>query len=881
MDNSNFHPMKKVLVEHVSDDIRAVAQNSNVEQQKTLVTARALADIFSGDAFDKTRSMDAKYFTGDDVDLNKLTDSCIRYVEKDKYVNGPDSISYSGLITVSSVLAGGTLSWDADKNATRDGEPTSIRQIIYPEDLDDFTAYTRVGIYKHGAWSFSLWLPLGGQMLRICVTEATKAGLLTGPSAKLRPNVIYELHCSASEIKLPDANTFPTGTKIVFEQYPGAAIKDGSGNVVVSPRKSQITYTEKDETGASQTYATYAIPALDKIRTSAEDYRESGAWYENSVGAVQYPFEVVDLEKSYTPPGGTLVSRTWLLDVDQDAIARTGDLAALIDAHTDQSLADIVRYNSRTIGDADKAKELVISRQATFAGTFKLTIIPQTGKTFSQLTDGFSFKAYLVNENSDGTSTDPSVYDWVEVSRGASLDPTLRYYYNDVSGKKLLAGIGGFVADWDDINADILFVKKYVGANLESAASSSVAIAAFTGKTAPEDKTNCDISKADLVRYGLFEGYIRANRNTTLVIVIDSNNHLLDKTVIIPSITFEPNPHDSYIEKSNINSTALTTAELEALARKDRPSEMVASADIVAKIYTDIVSKLQKRGMFFGPRPMPTTTETDDLGKHVVANFNAAIEPGIYTVNAMAGDNGRRGTAVNRYYGSGNPDTIGYPIEIEGSTAPTGSNACISNAVLHVYRSDVYPDNMLKETDASNASRFTRITQVFYGDLNRINPEGIVPEGNAYEAAPLVSVRYGIVKGSTVTWSRWARLTREKAPSWFSVSEANNIHYVKNADGSYLVTKEQIAERMRYSNDFELNNGTGSKILLTVELPDPSHELIDLTFDVRADITPTFTYTRNGVDYTYSAPENMVEGSNRARFIFSSNRSYWYLVTAG
>jgi hypothetical protein len=286
--------------------------------------------------------------------------------------------------------------------------------------------------------------------------------------------------------------------------------------------------------------------------------------------------------------------------------------------------------------------------------------------------------------------------------------------------------------------------------------------------------------------------------------------------------------------------------------------------------------------MFFGPRPIPTITETDDLGKHTVANFNATTEPGIYTVNAVAGDNGRVG-AENRWYGSGYPDAMGYPIEIEGSTAPGGSNAHISNAVLHVYRSDVYPDNMLKETDASNASRFTRITQVFYGDLNRINPSGIVPDGNAYEAAPLVSVRYGIVKGSTVTWSRWVRLTREKIVTWFSVSGENQIPYVKNVDGSYSVTKKQIAERMRFSNEFELYNETGSKILLTVELPDPTSELIDLTFDVHASITPTFTYTRNGVaePYTYSAPENMVEGANKARFTFSSNRSYWYLVTAG
>jgi hypothetical protein len=190
---------------------------------------------------------------------------------------------------------------------------------------------------------------------------------------------------------------------------------------------------------------------------------------------------------------------------------------------------------------------------------------------------------------------------------------------------------------------------------------------------------------------------------------------------------------------------------------------------------------------------------------------------------------------------------------------------------------------MLKETDASNASRFTRITQLFYGDMTRIDPEGNVHASSAYEAAPLVSIRYGIVKGSTITWSRWTRLTKEKCVTWCYVAEEASTNYVKNVDGSYTLTKEQIAQCMRYSQDFNLSNETGSKILLTVELPDPSTELIDLTFDVQASITPTFTYTRKGAaePYTYSAPENMVEGANKARFTFSSDRSHWYLVTAG
>lgn len=877
MDTTNFHQKKRVLIEHVTDDIRAV-QQSNVGQQSTLLTARAIADIFKGDAFDRDRATDAGYYTGSNVDFNKLTDACIRYVEEGSYVNGPESINYSGFISIASVLPGGTLTWDSNDNALRGGENKSVRQIFYPDNLEDFTAYTRVGAYSAGVWTFGLWLPLGGQMLRVKVTEVTKEGLV-GASASLRPNVIYELHCSAGNIALPDANKYPTGTKIIFEQYPGEAEKDGSGNVVVAARKSRISYTEPDESGKDVEYATYAIPALDKIRTSAEDYRDTCAWYENSVGAVQYGFEIVDLEHSYNV-GGKEYTRTWLLDVDQDAIARTGDLAALIDAHTDQSLADFVRYSSRTFTTAQRSQELIISKQATFAGHFKLSIVPATGKSLSSLTNGFGIRIYLVNESGDGTTTDSGIYDWVEVRRPGALDPNVRYYYNDVSGKKLLAGVGGYVDNWDDINADVLYTKNYLGEGLSSASGSVAAIATFVGKTSPSDVLSANLGKTELSRMGEFTGYIRSNRNVTVVVVIESDNHSADNKVIIPSLTFTPNPHDTYIEKTNINSTALTVEELAALAKQGRPSDMVTSANIVAKIYTDIVSKLQKQGLFFGPRPIPTTTETDDDGTHVVANFNAAIEPGIYTINAKAGVTGK---VDNVTYGLGAPEIMGSPIEIEGSTAPTGSNAFISNAVLHVYRSDVYPDNMLKETDAANASKFTRITQVFYGDANTFAASRVALEGAAYEADPLVSVRYGIVKGTTVTWSSWVRLTNGNKYTWVSTSGSEYHNYTKNSDGSYTLPKDLILKQLRVSGKFALINTSGSKINLTVELPNPRKERIDVEFEVAANINPTFTYTRDGESdpYTYTAPADIAEAPNMVKYTFSSEKNHWYLTTAG
>ena len=70
MRNDSLHPRRKVLLEHISDDIRAARQRSAELQAKTLLTGRAIADVMSSDVFDVANETDGKYFVEGKVDFN-------------------------------------------------------------------------------------------------------------------------------------------------------------------------------------------------------------------------------------------------------------------------------------------------------------------------------------------------------------------------------------------------------------------------------------------------------------------------------------------------------------------------------------------------------------------------------------------------------------------------------------------------------------------------------------------------------------------------------------------------------------------------------------------------------------------------------------------
>ena len=132
MDVATIPPMKPVLVTKVSDDISTL-QKGDVEKQRTVLTARAIEDIFKCAPIVKTNATDADYFDGDKVDLDRITHACSRSLEADQYKNGPiitinhrdtDSTGewavdntpdttkvLPGMLYVFSILDNGDLSW--------------------------------------------------------------------------------------------------------------------------------------------------------------------------------------------------------------------------------------------------------------------------------------------------------------------------------------------------------------------------------------------------------------------------------------------------------------------------------------------------------------------------------------------------------------------------------------------------------------------------------------------------------------------------------------------------------------------------------------------------------------------------------------------------
>ena len=418
MRNDPLHPRRKVLVEHISDDIRAARQRPAELQAKTLVTGRAIADVLSSDVFGLDNDVDRKYFTENSVDFNLCTDACIRFVDENSYVNGPVSVTYRGFIHVAAVLPGGTISYDEENFLDRNGTPVAIRQIFYPNDPQDFDAYTRVGNWNssEGRYEWSGWVSLSSRMIRVLVTERSVSNPNTNPirSGSLRTNVIYELHCGGQVIELPNADVYPTATKIYFEQYSNGSAVYTEINTETNPEPSPnvrywvdkvvgttvrkvlagttgyitefedgkkyyiqaapvawinlVRYTEQVEdaaTGETKTevYETQMIPSLDTIRTS-DNSVSSSSWFYDNEQACAYNFEVVDRESPvvYEEDGTeTSSSHTWMLDVDAEAVTAMSDMAELLDSHTDRMMSDIVQYEARTfkgdggnfVGDTD------------------------------------------------------------------------------------------------------------------------------------------------------------------------------------------------------------------------------------------------------------------------------------------------------------------------------------------------------------------------------------------------------------------------------------------------------------------------------------------------------------------------------------------------
>ena len=98
MDVDTIHAMKPVLVTDVSDDIN-VLQKDDVTKQRTVLTARAIEDVFKCAPIIQTNESvalhpDNAYFDENGkVDFNKIVTAQSRSIDANSYVHGPDEFN--------------------------------------------------------------------------------------------------------------------------------------------------------------------------------------------------------------------------------------------------------------------------------------------------------------------------------------------------------------------------------------------------------------------------------------------------------------------------------------------------------------------------------------------------------------------------------------------------------------------------------------------------------------------------------------------------------------------------------------------------------------------------------------------------------------------
>ena len=236
--------MKSPLVTNMSDDVH-VMNTDNLTKQKTGVTMYAMGNLFKGKPL------------ASNTDLNSITEACFRRVDS-TIVNGPPISDPTGYIHVMSVYHA--------VNQESSAIPR-IRQIVYPDNVNDPTPYTRVGYSATagGTITWSPWNTLGGNMIRKIIDRNIVSSNSDANYKYALPNTMYESF-GDYQLELPNPSQFSLGTKIGLEQW------GGHGKVLFK--------------SGADTYEQQTAPDIDI----------NG----NYIGGMIYLFEIVDAEGSTT-----------------------------------------------------------------------------------------------------------------------------------------------------------------------------------------------------------------------------------------------------------------------------------------------------------------------------------------------------------------------------------------------------------------------------------------------------------------------------------------------------------------------------------------------------------------------------------------------------
>ena len=871
MNNDSTHvvpePIKPVRIEHVADDVKLL-KSPDVQQQKTLLSGRALKDFGSAVKFEADLAThDGKYLTDGKLDFNLMTDTDIRFIDASQgRVNGPSRItadSMDGIISVTNVLPSGALTYDSvSKVASRSDSTRHIRQIYWPSDINSPGGYTRVGKWDYSVGNFvwSNWVLMSPESInRVIITNPADPALTS-----MLPNTIYELHCNGCNITLPDALRFRVGTVLGFEQYPNSAALEAADQVnkkgiYAESWSSTVHYETYDPITVGNEavdFKTVLTSALDPIKEATKETGAQGTWYENAHCGVTYKFEnvsIIPFEKN-----GTTYDRIWSLESDQDSSQVVPEIAELIDKHTDQISDDFVNFNSDAPSAAWDTAVKYISKKADTRGLFKVEI-----SKVAAIPDGFGVAAYLMDESSSG-------FTYTAVAKPSSnpdsvLDPSVKYYYMDlVLGRMMLAGKAGVVTSWNDVTVDTLYFRT-------SLINPSTAPATIYSSHDTSGKYGTNVPArffdgADLYntswfnKYTNFVGYIQATADQILTLKLNDSSALKnDKDKVSVRVTFIPDDHDSYLFKDAVVDASGSTEEV--MRKASVPGFKVANAESVAAARDEVITSLQNKGLFYG-NIRKTSTDLNDY-----------IDAGVYTL-------------VN------DPLSLisNLPLMIGGPNGSAGSNLF---STLTVTSSKSYSANKKKPGNdltiagdaagTADSSGFERITQILTSELKVNSTIDLASE--SYKLLPRMWLRHGIKPSgsSTVTWSSWIHFEPGRTIHTFGYGAEESY----TGTGANEINTSKVARLLANGKpSFILKNPTATPIDPTgtlpkviVNLPDPT-PYVNTTFQIEAEsnIDVKVRYSVNGD--TYSQNYSAASTPDHRLLNIECRNGLWYVVTA-
>ena len=641
MDTSKQPNMKPVLVQRVSDEIRDLRKD-DVALQQTVLTARAVSDLFRGDSVNINNARDKAYFTqAGYVDLNKITESGCRFISEASYVNGPsyavrvnakgEEIQLGGFLYTMDILPDGQLLWGVGRNTNLTAAEIELSPGV-PDPNGPFTGISKRNDLPHRIDStnddpndYTMGAPIR-QLFYVANRELDEPEVYTRigeyvPVTDDNGNKVYDstgkLQCQYEwgqwvtfngkwlYIVVTDASIKEVVNPIVNAVYsvhtniPEFALPDANKQkygitirIIQHPDPNvdnrelwatNVVYVHGQE--GDDDYEKMQVTCTPAPRRNTVRVEDA---YKDGLVPTEYIFEVAPRMDDQNKKA-TLIGKTWHLKVDADETEFTTGIVELLDAHTELGIADIIDYTNRKFAEdngpyPDSAKDpIYINRAVLVDGFIKLTI----SKDVTMAVQNWS----LLIKRLD--SRNPISFIPTE-----DLSPIPgKVYFKRSLPHSAAEGVYSVADDLVDDQGNILAFNcnlVYYEINPDATVEDLFTVVARDLQPGIPVSYQHKIYRNDVVYVVIYPGE-------------GTRGHQDTRGRIFPSLAFVPNPHPgSYIVRGDLNEEAFTHQMFESLKANGRldkhlqANESPASSASVIKAYTYLASRMQERGLLFG-----------------------------------------------------------------------------------------------------------------------------------------------------------------------------------------------------------------------------------------------------------------------------------------